>query len=258
MLLNLSSDYHIIAESPLTAAYIAAGSQSQVTAVNVSTPTVAAHRRFLPLLAQARRIGSFLFLAKILVLFLSFLPLSFLLHSAPRALRRAASCVRLSRAAPRAYSLCCPLRSCAARNRSARETRARGAARSCALYSPATGAGSPTTDDMHSAGAAPPVLLPTRTLLSPRRSESPRHATRSRQPARPRLASAARPRIAPPAFPARQRIAPSRRPPAHRAFNCVIAVHRRRRSHPQLAAAPLWRLRPGSPPPARPPPPCAC
>ena len=124
MLLNLSSDYHIIAESPLTAAYIAAGSQSQVTAANVSTPTVAAHRRFLPLLAQARRIGSFLFLAKILVLFLSFPPLSFLLHSAPRALRRAASCVRLSRAAPRAYSLCGPVRSCAARNRSARETRA--------------------------------------------------------------------------------------------------------------------------------------
>ena len=109
MLLNLSSDYHIIAESPLTAAYIAAGSQSQVTAANVSTPTVAAHRRFLPLLAQARRIGSFLFLAKISVLFLSFLPLSFLLHSAPRALRRAASCVRLSRAAPRAYSLCGPV-----------------------------------------------------------------------------------------------------------------------------------------------------
>ena len=127
--------------------------------------------------------------------------------------------------------------------------------------SPATGAGSPTTDDMHSAGtprAAPPVLLlstpAARTLLSPRRSESPRHATRSRQPARPCLAPAARPRIATPAFPARPRIAPSRRPPAHRALNCVIAAHRRRRSPPPLAAAPLWRLRPGSPPPARPPP----
>ena len=199
----------------------------------MSTPTVAAHRRFLPLLAQARRIGSFLFLAKILVLFLSFLPLSFLLHSAPRALRRAASCVRLSRAAPRAYSLCGPVRSCAARNRSARETRARGAARSCALYSPATGAGSPTTDDMHSAGAqraAPPVLLPARTLLSPRRSESPRHATRSRQPARPRLASAARPRnaarIAPPAFPAQARRPPPPPPrlPHPALADCIFSV----------------------------------
>ena len=44
----------------------------------MSTPTGAAHRRFLPLLAQARRIGSFLFLAKSSVLFLSFLPRSFL------------------------------------------------------------------------------------------------------------------------------------------------------------------------------------
>ena len=66
----------------------------------MSTSTVAAHSSFLPLLAQARRIGSFLFLAKIYVLLLSFLPLSFLLHSAPRALRSAASCARLSRAAP--------------------------------------------------------------------------------------------------------------------------------------------------------------
>ena len=143
-----------------------------------------------------------------------------------------------------------------------RGKRARVAPRVPAPYdSPATGAGSPTTDDMHSADtsrAAPPVLListpAARTLLSPRRSESPRHATRSRQPARPRLASAARPRVEPPAFPARPCIAPSGRPPAHRSLNCVIAAHRRHRSPPPLAAAPLWRLRPGSPPPARPPP----
>ncbi len=148
------------------------------------------------------------------------------------ALYRARAAQRAWRlAVQRARSLCCPVRPCAARNRTARGTRrvaqgtrARGTARSCTpMTQPAPCAGSPT-NGIHSAGTprgAPPgrlLLCCHRRLQNAHRSPSaglnclvmPRPPAPGSHSGSPRPASTSgwraspvRPRIAPPAPPAR-------------------------------------------------------